>query len=830
MCKLKKLNIAMKKQATKHLIISLIALVMGSNSFAQQVNTLYFMKNIQERNAYNPAFQPITNYFNIPFFPDFRLEAGNNSLVFKDIILNQKINGIDSTITFMHPQANKDDFYNTLRKTTRLNTDFTFNLFGLGFRSKNKKNYYSFNAYQKLENSIYLPKDLFKLALYGTPDLVNANKYDLSKFGLDASIYTELAFGYSRTINDKLTIGGNLKYLIGQVNVSTNIENFNLEAGIDKWAIEGEGSINASIPLLTIPVQLDGSFDFNNIDMNDMDESQIRGIALSGNWGLGLDLGATYLIIPDLELSAAITDLGFIRWRKNVTNGKLNGAYEFTGVEYGINDDIDAKMDTLVTQLEDAFVTTGTNNSYTTSLSTRLNVGAEYSVVDDRIGFGVLSSSLFANKTIFQDITTSVNFRPWHWFSTSFSYSLLNGQWSTIGFGAQLRILAFNMYIAADRIPLTFVNSGGSPNIPVPNGLQSMNLQVGWAWNFGRTDKDDDKDGVRNKKDKCPETPLGDLVDKKGCTVDTDGDGVADNKDLCPDTPKGHPVDSVGCTLDDDKDGVFNPDDACPNTPTGVKVDEKGCPLDTDEDGVPDYLDECPNTPKEAKGTIDEKGCPKDTDQDGVEDYKDKCPNTPAEAKGTVDKNGCPIDTDGDEVPDYKDKCPGTTAEARGTVDENGCPKDTDGDGIPDYKDNCPTIVGPVSNNGCPEVKAEVKKIFQQALQGIQFDTGKSTIKPASFTVMNKIVSIMKDNADYNIEINGHTDNVGKDDLNQKLSDDRANAVKQYLINKGIEEDRMKATGFGALMPVDTNSTPAGRFKNRRVEFVVKFERFIKEE
>lgn len=823
----------MKKQYIKHIIISLLAMC-SLSTFAQQVSTLYFMDNIAERNAYNPAFQPITNYFDIPFFPNLRAEVGNNSLVFKDLVKSQTINDasgnpVDSTITFLHPQANKDDFYKTLRKTTRINTDLTFNLLGLGFRGKkNYQNYYSFNACQKVDAGIYIPKDVFKMALYGTENVDAPNYFDFKRLGTNISVYTEFAIGFSREIDDKWTAGVNLKYLMGQANISTNIKKFDIEAGIDRWMIDGEGTLNASIPLVNIPVEQSGTIDFDNISVDSLTTSAITKMALTGNWGLGIDLGATYKVIPDLELSLGITDLGFIRWRENITNAALKPGYEYTGIQSGIHN-MEAAMDTIVSNLEDVFIATGTKNNYTTMLSTRLNVGAEYSLAQDRLSFGVLSSTLFANKTAFQDVTASVNYRPWHWFSTSLSYSCLNGQFSTIGFGIQLRILAFNMYIAADRIPLTFASSGGDKSYPIPTKLQNANIQMGWVWNFGTKDKDDDKDGVRNKKDQCPSTPLGDIVDKVGCTVDTDKDGVADNKDKCPDTPLGTPVDSVGCTLDDDKDGVVNPNDSCPDTPAGVKVDEKGCPLDTDGDTVTDYKDKCPDTPAEARGTVDADGCPKDTDGDGVSDYKDKCPGTPEEARATVDENGCPKDTDGDGVADFKDKCPGTPVEARGKVDENGCELDSDKDGLPDYKDNCPTVAGPISNKGCPEVKAEVKKIFQQALQGIQFESAKSTIKKQSYAILDKIVKILKDNPDYSVMINGHTDSQGNDEYNQKLSDARANAVMTYLLNKGIEANRMKAQGYGELMPVENNATAAGRYKNRRVEFVVQFERFVKE-
>jgi outer membrane protein OmpA-like peptidoglycan-associated protein len=298
---------------------------------------------------------------------------------------------------------------------------------------------------------------------------------------------------------------------------------------------------------------------------------------------------------------------------------------------------------------------------------------------------------------------------------------------------------------------------------------------------------------VKNKKDRCPYTPVGYWVDKYGCPIDTDGDGVVDNEDLCPDTPAGVVVDASGCPIDSDKDGVPDYLDICPDTPAGVEVDASGCPVDSDGDGVPDYLDTCPDTPEAAYGF--------------------------------VDKNGCPIDSDGDGVPDYLDKCPDTPAAARGFVDENGCPKDTDGDGIHDYLDKCPDVKGVIENNGCPpEVKEAAKKVFEKALQGIQFQSGKDVIKNTSFPILDEIVKIMKENPNYLLIINGHTDNVGKPESNLTLSEKRANAVKNYLLKGGVEESRLTAQGFGDTKPLVENTTAENKAKNRRVEFIVKFE------
>jgi len=333
--------------------------------------------------------------------------------------------------------------------------------------------------------------------------------------------------------------------------------------------------------------------------------------------------------------------------------------------------------------------------------------------------------------------------------------------------------------------------------------------------------KDTDRDGIADKYDKCLGTPLNVKVDENGCPIDTDGDGVADYLDKCPNTLTGVLVDMAGCPLDSDGDGVADYLDKCNNTPSGVKVDAAGCAVDTDGDGVADYLDKCPNTPTGVQ--VDASGCTLDSDGDGVVDSLDKCPNS---RKGAiVDANGCEKDTDGDGVVDYLDKCPGTSAKAYGKVDVNGCPLDTDNDGIPDYLDNCPTIAGNASNNGCPEVKKEVKALFKKALQGIRFQTGKADIKPSSFNLLNEIANSLILNPTYLIEVQGHTDNVGNDDYNMKLSNERAASVRAYLISKGVSETKITSQGYGESKPVASNNTSAGKTINRRVEFVVTFEK-----
>ena len=317
---------------------------------------------------------------------------------------------------------------------------------------------------------------------------------------------------------------------------------------------------------------------------------------------------------------------------------------------------------------------------------------------------------------------------------------------------------------------------------------------------------DDDKDGVANKRDKCPNTPAGVTVDTKGCPVDFDNDGVADYLDKCPKLSGS--VALNGCP-DTDNDGVADIDDKCP-TAAGLAKFE-GCP-DTDGDGVQDSKDKCPNT---AAGVpVDENGCALDTDGDLVPDFMDKCPNTP---KGiAVDAKGCPADADSDGVPDYLDKCP--NSEKGSAVNDKGCPMDSDGDGVPDKADKCPNTAGPASNDGCPEIKEEVKKRLNFATRGIFFETGKANIKAESFPKLDEIVSIINEYPDYNLRIGGHTDNVGTDASNLTLSQARMDAVKSYLVSKNVSDSRLEAQGFGESKPLASNKTAVGRAKNRRVE------------
>ncbi len=274
-----------------------------------------------------------------------------------------------------------------------------------------------------------------------------------------------------------------------------------------------------------------------------------------------------------------------------------------------------------------------------------------------------------------------------------------------------------------------------------------------------------------------------------GVKSDSDGDGVFNRRDRCPDTPAGHDVDEHGCSRDSDGDGVPDGIDRCPEQTPGALVDHRGCPLDADEDGVFDGLDRCPGTLPRA--TIDAEGCPHDEDGDRIYDGIDECPDT--EPGVDVDVLGCPFvtialdpDTDGDGVPDSADRCPGTPPGSQ--VDLRGCVE---------------LFTTPTAENERPQL----------VLCGANFEFDSAVLKGHFKQTLSTVADSLRAWPESSVQVSGHTDAHGPDDYNQRLSERRAEAVRGYLIEHGVDAERLRAVGFG-----ETRLIPGGDdAENRRV-------------
>ncbi len=425
-------------------------------------------------------------------------------------------------------------------------------------------------------------------------------------------------------------------------------------------------------------------------------------------------------------------------------------------------------------------------------LPTRFNLFVDYNI---GLGFGVnanatISTNMAPNRNMVHQVTT-FTLTPkydhaWFGFYLPLSYDVLGN----INLGTSLRIGP--LIVGTQDILGLFAKKH------LYNADIHLALKITIPYHKIR---DRDKDGVSNKKDLCKKEKGN--CESHGCP-DRDGDGVTDSKDKCPDVPGS--VELNGCP-DTDHDGIIDIEDSCVNEAGPIEF--HGCP-DRDGDKVIDKLDDCPDDP----GLPEFNGCP-DRDKDGVPDKADLCPDVP----GDTAHFGCP-DTDGDGVYDNEDRC----IQVKGPIENFGCPwADTDGDGIADREDECPNVPGVPENKGCPQLEKKEIETVKFAFQNLEFETGKDVIRKHSYASLNALAELLVNKPNYGLRIEGYTDNVGSDESNLLLSQKRANAVRNYLVKRGVKATKLEAIGYGEADPIADNDTPEGRQKNRRVQMTITF-------
>jgi outer membrane protein OmpA-like peptidoglycan-associated protein len=256
------------------------------------------------------------------------------------------------------------------------------------------------------------------------------------------------------------------------------------------------------------------------------------------------------------------------------------------------------------------------------------------------------------------------------------------------------------------------------------------------------------------------------------------------------------------------------------------RPEEPPPPGDRDGDGYLDPDDRCPDEAEDFDGYEDGDGCPEDqdTDGDGLSDARDLCPVEAEDVDGYLDTDGCPErDNDLDALVDASDRCANEPEDIDGFQDDDGCPdRDNDTDGLPDVTDRCPNEAGPQNNEGCPRVyeDVEVTDTHIRIRQTIHFRTNRAIIQPESYGILDTVAQVLRDFPNINVEVQGHTDDRGRDSYNLRLSQERADAVRDYLVRAGIDASRMTSHGYGETRPIESNRTRTGRAINRRVEFV----------
>lgn len=635
--------------------------VLVNSAFAQGL-TMYNMDMVPQSTRTNPAIMPKAKFhLGIPVLSYLDLGLVNNGFVLSDIISNNSITS-DKMLAKL-----EDDNYISLN----LNVD----LLSFGFKVK-KKNYFSFNATEKIDFNFDYSKNFMTLLNKGTGPFVGQT-VSMIGTGLRFTHYREFGIGYTREWNDKLTVGTKVKFLQGLSNFNSEELDIALTTNSDDYTLTATSTIGLRTAGLAFLTDSNASFSAGSYMAN------------FENLGAAIDLGANYKINDQISASFSATDLGFIQWKTDARRYYNNKA-EFTWngldiMQYLSDSNKTAYTKNLSDSLTNIFGLKKSNFNYTTNIIGNIYLGGQYKF-NQWFNAGLLfhgqlfAGNLYPSYTVLGGVNLS------RWVQATASYSIVNRSYNNLGAALALNLGPVQIYMAGDNV-LGFAQLDYAKTLNLRLGI---NIMTGYSKKLSKEErqqekikrtlskKDTDKDGVNDYEDKCND--VAGLAQFKGCP-DKDSDGVADNEDICPTEP-GTP-ETGGCP-DGDNDGFADRVDECPVL-YGLL---KGCP-DADNDSIKDAEDICPSVP----GSPSMKGCP-DTDKDGVSDIEDECP----QLQGSAEHAGCP-DTDTDGIYDHEDKCPNE----KGTVELKGCTdKDSDNDSIPDVLDKCPLRVGPIENGGCP--------------------------------------------------------------------------------------------------------------------------------
>lgn len=459
------------KHAIKHVASIALAVVLSAGVSAQTtLNSSYFMEKMTKRNQLNPALKTENNYVSIPSIGNLYL--GINSNLGLGTFLYPRDNKL---VTFLHESVPADEFLNKLTPNNTIELDLGIDLISFGFWAWGGQN--TFNLSLKSNTGAYLPKEIFQFLKTGQ-EATGVTRYDMSNITATTSNYLELALGHARDITDKLSAGAKIKVLIGAAHAEARIDRMDISMSQNEWTIKQAGHLQATslLELTTDPEtgEVTG-YDFGNH----------FGVA---GFGLGFDLGATYEIIDNLTLSAALTDIGFMRWN-NLTRAETDPdkGFIYTGFDnIGAEDDengdnpFDQKADQLGDDLKalTKFYQSDTR-SVANSLRTTLRVGAEYAVLDNAISFGLLSTTRFVGYRTYAEGMAAINFRP-----LSALHLTVNGSVSNMGssVGAILNICApgFNFFVGTDY----FATQYSKQFIPINHAR--ANFSFGFNITFGK--------------------------------------------------------------------------------------------------------------------------------------------------------------------------------------------------------------------------------------------------------------------------------------------------------------------------------------------------------
>lgn len=448
-------------------IVTLVVIAgMAFPVVAQQMKTSYFMDKSIVRSNLNPAFRPERGYVSIPGLGSIGAAFGSNGIAVDDLLYPKG----NKLVTFLDNSVETNGFLKKLKKNNQLNTDFSVSILSAGWYAG--KGFWTADISAKGLASVRIPKTMFEFMKKGTGQ--NGEVYNIKDIDAYADSYVEAAVGYSRPWNDRLTVGGKFKLLFGIANMDASIDNLRAEMYDNYWKITSSGKMNVTMKGLTPEMELDNK-NKEYINSFDFDTPGIGGV------GAAIDLGASYKLLNNLTLSAALLDLGFIRWNASgTTTAQANGEFNFDGFDLAIGDNdenipsMGDQFDDLTDDINDLFhFRQQESKGRSTMLRATLNLGAEYAILDNKLGFGLLSSTRFYRPKAYTELTASANYRPLNWVSASLSYSFIHSGFKTFGWALNFSPSWIHFFIGSDYM-ITKI----TPQC-VPVSASAMNAYVG---------------------------------------------------------------------------------------------------------------------------------------------------------------------------------------------------------------------------------------------------------------------------------------------------------------------------------------------------------------
>ncbi len=478
--------IAMKRR----FLFTVLFILILTGTRAQNNQVLYFM-NLPQNHLLNPALRPTNSvYVGLPALTGINFSIKNNFFNFSDVFSEgMKID--ESSIPFLNPDFDRDKFLGRLKELNYLEPTVAVQLFGLGFSVGKSRDLYVFlDVNEHAIANVVFPRDLIKLAFMGNQEFAGQT-FDLSSTRADISYYHEIGIGASKKITPKLRIGAKARILFGVSAGSLNTNQIYLTVNNDySNTLDINGTFDFSAPLI-LYTDTDNDIDsirFDN-DRFDSDNGINKFLTNTKNAGFGFDLGAEYEINNKIVISAALTNIGSIKWKTDIGNLETHNTIELSGLDfedvYEGNTNIDDILRSVTDSISHGLYTKGKPEPFTTTLTPGLVFGGKY-ILNDLISFGIISYSRFMSRQVREALTISANLNLGSSLSTTLAYTACNNNYNNLGFGLSFRALSAQFYFLVDRIPLSWKKAGtGSDVITLPANWNTLHTGFGMNLVFG---------------------------------------------------------------------------------------------------------------------------------------------------------------------------------------------------------------------------------------------------------------------------------------------------------------------------------------------------------